>query len=116
MEKQNRRRIGGQFEQLAEEYLTGRGLTIVERNYWSRQGEIDLIAKDGSYLVFIEVKYRSDDSKGDPAEAVGYYKQQRIRAAARYYMYQKRYGEDTLCRFDVIAILDGQIRWIQDAF
>lgn len=116
MERENKRRLGSRFELLAAEYLTGQGLEIRERNYRSRQGEIDLIANDDGYLVFIEVKYRSDDSKGDPAEAVGPYKQQRIRAAARYYLYQNRYGEETPCRFDVIAILDGGIRWIQDAF
>lgn len=116
MERENKRRLGSRFERLAAEYLIGQGLEIRERNYRSRQGEIDLIAKDDGYLVFIEVKYRSDDSKGDPAEAVGRYKQQRIRAAARYYMYQNRYGEDTPCRFDVIAILHGRIRWIQNAF
>lgn len=112
----NKRMLGSEYEQRAAEYLAGQGLTILGRNYRCRQGEIDLIAGDGSYLVFVEVKYRSDVSKGDPAEAVGFHKQQRIRAAARYYLYQNRYGEDTPCRFDVIAILNEEIRWIRDAF
>lgn len=116
MGRKNKRMLGSEYEQRAAEYLTRQGLEIAERNYRSRQGEIDLIARDGSYLVFVEVKYRSDDRKGDPAEAVGYYKQQHIRAAARYYMYQNWYGDDTPCRFDVVAILEDDIRWIRDAF
>lgn len=112
----NKRALGGEYEAQAASYLAEQGLEILERNYQNRQGEIDLIARDGSYLVFVEVKYRRDDKKGDPAEAVGYYKQQHIRAAARYYLYQNRYGEDTPCRFDVVAILDGVTRWIRDAF
>lgn len=116
MERKNKRTLGSEYEQRAAEYLTQRGLKILERNYRCRQGEIDLIARDGSYLVFVEVKYRSDDSKGDPAEAVGSRKQQHIREAARFYLYQKRYGEDTPCRFDVIGILGDHIHWIRDAF
>lgn len=112
----NKRMLGSAYEQRAADYLAGQGLKILERNYRCRQGEIDLVAGDGSYLVFVEVKYRRDESKGDPAEAVGFRKQQRIRAAARYYLYQNRYGEETTCRFDVIAILDQEIRWIRDAF
>lgn len=115
MERENKRKLGGRFEELAAEYLIGQGLEVIERNYRNRQGEIDLIARDGSYLVFVEVKYRSNDKKGDPAEAVGYYKQGRIRAAARYYLHQNRYG-DIPCRFDVIAITGEHVRWIQDAF
>lgn len=116
MERINKRTLGGEYERLAAEYLTKQGLEILDRNYRCRQGEIDLIARDGSYLVFVEVKYRSGSGMGDPAEAVGFYKQQHIRAAARYYLYQNRYGEDVPCRFDVVGILDGEIRWIRDAF
>lgn len=116
MERKNKRMLGSEYEKQAAGYLKSRGLEILERNYRCRQGEIDLVARDGSYLVFVEVKYRHDDSKGDPAEAVGPYKQQKVRAAARYYLYQNRYGEETPCRFDVVAILGEEIRWICDAF
>lgn len=116
MDNQNKRALGGRFEQLAADYLTEQGLEIVEKNFHGRHGEIDLIAKDGAYLVFVEVKYRGNEKKGGPAEAVGYYKQKHIRDTARYYLYQHRYGEDTPCRFDVVAILDDKITWIQDAF
>lgn len=107
---------GSRYEQMAADFLTGQGAVIVERNYRCRNGEIDLIVRDGRYLVFTEVKYRSSGSKGDPAEAVNECKQQRIRQTARYYLYSHRYGEDVPCRFDVISILGDEIHWIRDAF
>ena len=113
---QNRRQAGAHYEQEAAAYLKQQGLTILERNFHSRDGEIDLIARDGRYLVFVEVKYRKNTANGEPAEAVDYYKQRHIRRTAQYYLYSRRYGEDTPCRFDVVSILDGQINWIQNAF
>lgn len=92
------------------------GLVILERNFRSRNGEIDLIAKDGAYLVFVEVKYRATAAKGDPAEAVSFYKQNHIRRTAQYYLYSRRYGEDTPCRFDIVSMLGSEIRWIKNAF
>lgn len=112
----NSRKTGARYEQTAAEYLKRQGMSILEQNFMSREGEIDLVARDGEYLVFVEVKYRRDALKGDPAEAVGYYKQQHIRKAARYYLYSRGYGEDTPCRFDVVGILGDEIRWIRDAF
>lgn len=112
----NKRALGTQYEEITAEYLTQQGAQILERNFRCRQGEIDLIIKDGAYLVFVEVKYRSSLKNGDPAEAVTSVKQERIRTAARYYLYQNRYGEDTPCRFDVIRILRGEINWIKNAF
>ena len=66
----NRRAIGTEYETLACEYLTRHGYQILCRNFRCRQGEIDIIARDRDYLVFIEVKYRRDEHEGDPAEAV----------------------------------------------
>lgn len=66
----NRRAIGTEYETLAGEYLTRHGYQILCRNFHCRQGEIDIIARDRDYLVFIEVKYRRDEHEGDPAEAV----------------------------------------------
>ncbi len=114
--RSNKRQVGSHYEQLAADYLIKNGVQILERNFRCSQGELDLIVRDGRYLVFIEVKYRTTVSKGEPLESVNLRKQQRIRNAARYYLYQHRYGEDTPCRFDVISILDGEIRWIQNAF
>ncbi|WP_432628613.1 YraN family protein [Brotaphodocola sp.] len=112
----NRREMGARYEYLAEEWLRVQGLEILARNFRSRSGEIDLIARDGQTIVFVEVKYRSSSSSGDPEEAVGWQKQNRIRNTARYYLYRNRYGEETRCRFDVVAILGSEIRWIRNAF
>ena len=65
----NRRAIGTEYETLACEYLTRHGYQILCRNFRCRQGEIDIIARDRDYLVFIEVKYRRDEHEGDPAQA-----------------------------------------------
>lgn len=112
----NKRQIGVRYERMAADYLRDRGVMILEMNYRSRGGEIDLIALDGRYLVFVEVKYRRDRRKGDPAEAVTAYKQHHIRKTAERYLYEHQYGEDTACRFDVISILKAEISWIKNAF
>lgn len=93
-----------------------RGYTILERGFRCRQGEIDLIARDGGVLVFVEVKYRRNESLGAPAEAVNTRKQRRIREAARYYLYSRGLGENIPCRFDVVGILGWQVEIITDAF
>lgn len=79
-------------------------------------GEIDIIGKDGPVLTFIEVKYRHDLSKGDPAEAVHGRKQDRIRNTARGYLYFRGLGEEIPCRFDVVTILGEEVRLIRNAF
>lgn len=112
----NKRSIGTHYEQLAAEYLEKNGLKLLAKNFRCSQGELDLIAKDGAYVVFVEVKYRSSRSKGMPAEAVNLQKQRRICRAARYYLYQNHMGEDTPCRFDVVSILENEICWIKNAF
>lgn len=112
----NKRATGSRYEQAAADFLRQQGLRILEQNYRCRQGEIDLIAQEGRTLVFVEVKYRKTAAMGDPAEAVTALKQSRIRNAAGYYLYSRRHGEDTPCRFDVVSILGQELRWIQDAF
>ena len=114
--KENKRETGTRKEELAADFLTRHGVKILDRNFRCRQGEIDLIGRDGRYLVFFEVKYRKTDRNGMPAEAVGYVKQQRIRYTAQFYLYNRRYQEDMPCRFDVVSILGDQITWIRDAF
>lgn len=111
----NKRKIGAWYEQMAAEYLKGQGMVILEQNYRVRQGEIDLIGKDGDCLVFVEVKYRRNGINGDPAEAVTPDKQRHIRQAANRYLYRCQCG-DVLCRFDVVSILGREVQWIQDAF
>ncbi len=112
----NKRLIGSDYEARAASHLEALGYEIIEKNYRDQHGEIDLIAKDGNYLVFIEVKYRKNGKMGDPAEAVTWQKQKTIRHTARYYMLTHGLGSDTACRFDVVAILGEDIRVLQDAF
>ena len=112
----NKRKTGFEKEQLAADYLSGLGMQILERNFYTRTGEIDLIAKDGDYLVFLEVKYRAGNRYGYPEEAVTPAKQQRIIRSARYYLYRQGLSETTPCRFDVLAIQGNQIRLIRNAF
>ncbi len=112
----NKRTIGTEYENMTCEYLIKQGYRIIERNFRCRQGEIDIIARDGKYLVFIEVKYRRSGHEGDPAEAVDFRKQARILRTARFYMNYAHVSEDTPCRFDVVAVLGGEVRLIKDAF
>lgn len=90
-------------EDLAVCYLENQGYTIVERNYRKRIGEIDIIARDGEYLVFIEVKTRSNRRFGSPFDAVDFRKQQQISRVALAFMTQHRFGEVPV-RFDVIGV------------
>ncbi len=112
----NTRKVGAEYEQKAAAFLEEKGFRILERNYRCRSGEIDLIAHDGYYLVFVEVKYRHCDVHGSPLQAVDHKKQRRISKAAAYYLYSRKYAQDTPCRFDVVGILDDEIIWIENAF
>lgn len=115
MEK-NKRALGSMKEALAEAYLREQGYEILEKNFYSRKGEIDIIAREGGYLVFLEVKYRKSAASGYPAEAVTSRKQQKIYETARYYLYKRGLSAETACRFDVVAIQGEQILLIQNAF
>lgn len=112
----NKRRLGKEYEDMASAYLMEQGYEIIEANYWCRSGEIDLIAREGGYLVFIEVKYRKDSDKGTPLEAVDFRKIKNITRVCRYYLYRNRIPQDYPCRFDVVSILGKEIILIQNAF
>ena len=112
----NRRAVGSAYEECAAEYLRAQGYRILEQNFRCRTGEIDLIARDGAYLVFIEVKYRRNAGSGDPLEAVNAAKQTTISRTASYYCLKKGYGETMPCRFDVVAICGDEIRLLRNAF
>lgn len=114
--KQNTRKTGDLYERKAAAYLEQQGLAILERNYRCRQGEIDLIARDTGYLVFVEVKYRRGERAGNSLEAVNKAKQKAIGAVARYYLAVRWHSSDIPCRFDVIGIDGEQISWIKNAF
>lgn len=113
--KENKRKTGSRYEDMAAAFLKGRGYEILERNYHDRGGEIDLVARDGEYLVFVEVKYRKNARNGYPEEAVGPLKQKHIRHTAQYYLYHHDLKEIP-CRFDVVSILGEEIRLIKNAF
>ncbi len=112
----NTRKKGTEYEEKAAEYLARNGVHIIERNYRNRRGEIDIIGKDGEYLVFFEVKYRKDDSMGDPAEAVNYAKQKNICRVAQYYVVTQRKDTSTPVRYDVIAVCGDELVWYKNAF
>ncbi len=112
----NKRQIGTSYEIKAEEYLLRNGYRILERNFRNRSGEIDIIAKDGEYFCFVEVKYRTTNLYGSPLEAVNYRKQNQIRKVAQYYLMKNKLTECTPCRFDVIAFEGEQMTHIKNAF
>lgn len=112
----NKRKKGAQKEEQVCACLRSEGVRIAERNFRSRQGEIDIIGYDGVYLVFFEVKYRSGTSKGTAAEAVDFAKQKKICRVADYYRMIHQCPEDTPIRFDVVAVDGEHIDWIRNAF
>nr|WP_284500031.1 YraN family protein [Microbulbifer sp. GX H0434] len=112
--------MGARMEESAARHLQRAGLRIEARNYRSRFGEIDLIARDGETLVFVEVRYRRSSRYGSASATVDARKQRKLLATADSYL--QRYKPDCPCRFDVVAI-DGaaegetpNIQWIKDAF
>ena len=109
---------GKRSEIIAADYLKKKGYKILETNYKNKLGEIDVIAQDGVYIVFVEVKARLSGAFGHPFEAINEIKQQKIHAVASLYLVEKRkYGKP--CRFDAISILGletPEITHIVDAF
>ena len=113
--KQNNRKVGTAYERAAGYYLEQQGYEILEYNYRCRRGELDIIARDGEYLVFCEVKYRQNRGKGSPLEAVGGKKQHTIYQCAEYYIAEKHL-KNIPCRFDVIGVEGKKITLIKNAF
>jgi putative endonuclease len=112
------RMLGEKGERAAARHLRRRGMRIVTRGYHTPWGEIDLVARDGDYLVFVEVKTRR---RGVPAEAVTQEKQRRLTLAALHFLRRHDLLEQR-CRFDVVAIVwpddsrPPQVEHIRDAF
>lgn len=111
--------LGEYGENLACRELERRGYAILERRYRRRGGEIDIIARDGPTLVFVEVKAREDDRFGGGADAVTRWKQRHLVMAATDYLVRHG-GLEQRCRFDVVAIVLGDgapaIEVYQNAF
>lgn len=114
------RKSGHHWEKAAESYLRTQGLKLLQRNFSSRFGEIDLIMIDGQTVVFIEVKYRRSNQHGSGADAVTFHKQERISRTAAWYLAKNPHRAENVCRFDVISInpntSDKDIDWIRNAF
>ncbi len=108
---------GRHGEEEAARQLISRGYEILERNFRTARGEVDIIARHKGMLVFVEVKTRKNALFGTPQEAVDPRKQSRLRNMARYYLYSKRMP-DALCRFDVVSVTleTGRVEVIEDAF
>ena len=99
-----KKKLGNLGEEIAAEYLEKYDYKIIKRNFYCRQGEIDIIAKDKEEVVFIEVKTRSSINFGQPSEAVNSVKQKHMIKAAQYYLYKNNCLNDFI-RFDVVEIL-----------
>jgi len=116
-----RRDTGDQFENLALEHLTSKGLQLIKRNHLCKGGELDLVMLDGDTLALIEVRFRRNRSHGGAAASVTSTKRQRIVMAARHLLQSHRELQRYRARFDLVAIeLDTQqrpkIEWIKGAF
>ncbi|MBK9702689.1 MAG: YraN family protein [Betaproteobacteria bacterium] len=106
---------GAEAERLAAAFLERRGLVIVERNYRRRCGELDLVARDGATLVFVEVRLRRGRAFGGAAESITAAKRARLTRAAGLYLAGLR--DTPCCRFDAVLLdaLDAdRIEWLQD--
>jgi len=100
--------IGREGEKIAGELLRSKGFEIIETNFHFGHGEIDIIARDGEYIVFCEVKARRGERFGDPVLAITPTKQRQLRKIAEGYLYRNNlFG--TPCRFDVVTV-----RWDRD--
>jgi len=107
---------GNKAEQRACDFLQNKNLIIIEKNFSTKAGEVDLIMQDGETLVFVEVRYRKNSDFGGAAASVTPKKQQRIIKAAL--AYQQKHAPQSSMRFDVVAIEGDNmtINWIKSAF
>lgn len=112
MKSQAKGKLG---ECIARIYLRLHLYKILEKNFRTNTGEIDIIAKKGETIVFVEVKFRTNTEKGLPGEAVNYRKQKHIQNTALCYLKYKNCMESDI-RFDVIEILNFKITHIKNAF
>lgn len=99
--------IGDRGEQCAADYLSGKGYAILCRNYHCRYGEIDMIAADAEYIVFVEVKTRAKHSYGAPSEAVDRRKRKKLILTA--YDYLGKHPADLQPRFDVVEVVTAAV-------
>jgi putative endonuclease len=111
--------LGSKGEDIASKFLKRNGYRIIARNYTTPLGEIDIVAKDGDTIVFIEVKTRTSNAFGFPFESVTRRKKQKLKNLALLYL--KKHRHEAAARFDVISIssdngITMDIEHIKDAF
>lgn len=107
--------MGRAAEDRAARHLEMLGYQLLERRYRTRLGEVDIIARDGATIVFVEVKARTRPGFGGPASAVTAAKRSRLAKTAATYL-QARHLWSAAVRFDVLSILDGKLEHLKDAF
>ncbi|MBA3392027.1 MAG: YraN family protein [Deltaproteobacteria bacterium] len=106
---------GAHAESLATRVLLDRGYRIVERNYRIKAGELDVVARDGDILVFVEVRSRADGNHGEASEMVHRGKRRQVSRVAAHYL-EARQPQFEECRFDVVAITGDRVELFQDAW
>lgn len=112
-----RKNLGNAAEEAAVLFLEEKGIRILERNFRSYHGEIDIIALEQQTILVVEVKMRSYRDCGTAAEAVDFRKQKRICYTFNYYRMKKKLAENTAVRFDVIEVdKELECHWIRNAF
>ena len=121
----NTRQAGAYWEKTAESFLVEKGLKLLQRNFSSRLGEIDLIMEDDKTVVFVEVRYRKNGHFGGGVESITIHKQNKISRTAAWYLVKNPGRAEQFCRFDIISIesisnnphkKEQGIDWIQNAF
>ena len=117
----NKFQLGRKAEDEAADYLSKNGYRILHRNLRARFGEIDVVARDGPALCFVEIKARSSTRFGFPEEAVNFQKRQKLLKLAAWYLQSRRPAGHSHVRFDVLSLLSGpdgpaRIRLIKGAF
>ena len=113
--------LGRKGEDEAADYLSKNGYRILHRNLRAKFGEIDVVARDGGALCFVEIKARSSTRFGFPEEAVNFQKRQKLLKLAAWYLQSRRPAGHSHIRFDVLSLLNGpegpaRIRLIKGAF
>lgn len=111
--------LGNRAEKIANKYLRRQGLSLIEKNYHCRFGEIDLIMQHADYLVFVEVRHRKSSRFGGALASVDQRKQNKLRHSAEHYLIQHK-KTDSPCRFDILCVNGNlnnpEIDWITNAF
>lgn len=106
--------VGQRAESRAKDYLQQQGLTFVEQNYHCRRGEIDLIMRDGSEYVFVEVKYRKNSSHGQALEQFTQQKRQKVVLTVQYFLQQQGLNPSIVPhRIDLLSIDNQRINWLK---